>query len=508
MKRPTPIQFMPHDSDQGRLEKLRRLADQLAEVLGTISGAQGPVGPTGPAGATGAPGATGPQGPAGAPVTLTNGSGIDITGTALDPVIALNAAALASLALANSAVQPADLDTWLATKTTSNLVEGSNLYFTDERAQDAVGLILTDSPSIDLTYDDALGVISADVDQSWAATWTANHRWTDNDEVQLGTGGDLVLYHDGTNSHIDSNTGDLLIDGDVIASGQWVFTSTNRMTLSSTDCIFGFNETDGSVGNTAWGIRVNGETMFWQLYTDGFAAGTTFVQINRTGSVLDSWDFVSGQVNIAGTLGNSGNPVKMGDYLDLNNSRIIDTVGDIALDGDAHVLGHLVVDASIACRSDSEAITAGAGDDFSFYFDGTDGYVVNTAGDLLIRNAANEHIRFATNNTNRWMILRTGHLWGIADNTELQLGAGVDLRLYHDGTDSWVNNDTGNLNFDTPGVFNFTGGTVVTIASTTSESSVRLPHGAAPSSPVDGDMWTTTAGLFVRINGATIGPLT
>ena len=44
-------------------------------------------------------------------------------------------------------------------------------------------------------------------------------------------------------------------------------------------------------------------------------------------------------------------------------------------------------------------------------------------------------------------------------------------------------------------------------AATTSRSSIRLPHGTAPSSPVDGDMWTTTAGLYVRINGSTVGPL-
>jgi hypothetical protein len=44
-------------------------------------------------------------------------------------------------------------------------------------------------------------------------------------------------------------------------------------------------------------------------------------------------------------------------------------------------------------------------------------------------------------------------------------------------------------------------------AGTTGRSSIRLPHGVAPTAPVDGDMWTTTAGLFVRINGATVGPL-
>lgn len=44
-------------------------------------------------------------------------------------------------------------------------------------------------------------------------------------------------------------------------------------------------------------------------------------------------------------------------------------------------------------------------------------------------------------------------------------------------------------------------------ASTTAIPSMRLPHGAAPTTPTDGDMWTTTAGLYVRINGATVGPL-
>lgn len=45
-------------------------------------------------------------------------------------------------------------------------------------------------------------------------------------------------------------------------------------------------------------------------------------------------------------------------------------------------------------------------------------------------------------------------------------------------------------------------------AGTTAISSMRLAHGAAPTSPVNGDMWTTTSGLFVRINGGTVGPLT
>jgi hypothetical protein len=43
-------------------------------------------------------------------------------------------------------------------------------------------------------------------------------------------------------------------------------------------------------------------------------------------------------------------------------------------------------------------------------------------------------------------------------------------------------------------------------ASTAGVSPLRIAHGSAPSAPVNGDIWTTTAGLFKRINGVTRGP--
>ena len=46
-----------------------------------------------------------------------------------------------------------------------------------------------------------------------------------------------------------------------------------------------------------------------------------------------------------------------------------------------------------------------------------------------------------------------------------------------------------------------------TLASATGGAGFNLPHGAAPTSPADGDMWTTTAGVYVQINGSTVGPL-
>lgn len=49
----------------------------------------------------------------------------------------------------------------LASFSTTNLAEGSNLYFTDERAQDAVGAALLNSSSLTWSYNDASNQISA-----------------------------------------------------------------------------------------------------------------------------------------------------------------------------------------------------------------------------------------------------------------------------------------------------------------------------------------------------------
>ena len=51
----------------------------------------------------------------------------------------------------------------LAAFSTTNLAEGANLYFTDERAQDAVGTILIDTATINFTYNDGTPSIVADL---------------------------------------------------------------------------------------------------------------------------------------------------------------------------------------------------------------------------------------------------------------------------------------------------------------------------------------------------------
>jgi len=76
-----------------------------------------------------------------------------------------------SLTVSGGAAGPATTDDlpegsinkYFSGKTTSNLPEGSNKYFTDERARDAVGSILTNSGTIQFEYDDVADTIAAAV---------------------------------------------------------------------------------------------------------------------------------------------------------------------------------------------------------------------------------------------------------------------------------------------------------------------------------------------------------
>lgn len=130
-------------------------------------------------------------------------------------------------------------------------------------------------------------------------------------------------------------------------------------------------------------------------------------------------------------------------------------------------------------------------------------------------NAAGANVGFGTGVVNA--MVGSGDTSGIGQN-----GIGGSLR-FNGAAIAWGDlayhpNDghaLGQFRFSTTGATISTGASnaslgvraLLTGASTASLASVRLPHGTAPTSPVDGDMWTTTGGLFVRINGATVGPL-
>lgn len=57
-------------------------------------------------------------------------------------------------------------------------------------------------------------------------------------------------------------------------------------------------------------------------------------------------------------------------------------------------------------------------------------------------------LTYITNNTNRWVLENSTGYFRALDNIELRLGTGGDLRLFHNGTNSTIRNDTGNLSIN------------------------------------------------------------
>lgn len=97
----------------------------------------------------------------------------------------------------SNAVVSVNGQTGVVSLDTGDIAEGTNLYFTDERAQDAVGGILTDTASIDFTYNDAGNQITADVlpggvNHNQLLNYVANEH-VDHSSVQIQTGSNSGL---------------------------------------------------------------------------------------------------------------------------------------------------------------------------------------------------------------------------------------------------------------------------------------------------------------------------
>ena len=83
---------------------------------------------------------------------------------------------------------------------TSSITEGSNLYYTDARAQ---------AVSINNVVEDTTPQLGGDL-----ASNGNDILFADNDKAIFGAGSELQIYHNGSNSYIkDSGHGDLFIQG-------------------------------------------------------------------------------------------------------------------------------------------------------------------------------------------------------------------------------------------------------------------------------------------------------
>lgn len=156
--------------------------------------------------------------------------------------------------------------------TTTDVAEGTNLYFTDERAQDAVGTVLVDSASIDFTYNDGTpsitaSVIPAGVDHDSLQNFVANEH-VDHSTVQIATaantsgltgGGDITTTRNlsvdinGTTAETSADNADKLLIYDNSAGALKSMTRSNFLSGIAVTSAGDINETSftGLANNTA-----------------------------------------------------------------------------------------------------------------------------------------------------------------------------------------------------------------------------------------------------------------
>lgn len=138
----------------------------------------------------------------------------------------------------------------------------------------------------------------------------------------------------------------------------------------------------------------------------------------------------------------------------------------------------------------------------SYYNDSTDNFAGSTA--FMYKPMA------GVTNGSRF-VLKAGLMSYLQENA-ITAGAGVNTVAFYNGSAMQWGSPWQLEGYVTSGSLSFYGNLNAAnswnakqtfLAATTSAASITLPHGTAPSSPVNGDIWTTTSGLSARINGTT-----
>ena len=255
-------------------------------------------------------------------------------------------------------------------------------------------------------------------------------RFSDNVRAEFGDSGDLDIYHDATDSFIESNTGNLNIvnyndDKDII-----------------------FKSDDGSGGVTEY-FRLDGSL------ADGNYTYTT----RNDGGVI--------------TFGNSldlriwRDPIVNDSYIrNYTDDLIIETVADDkdiifnCDDGSGGVTEYLRLDGSEkqikfsedAVFADSKRLMFGAGGDLQILHNATDSSITNTTGDLeIIQNADDKDIILKCDNgsggntpyltldgSNERLQVDAPNGMLFSDNIQAKFGTSGDLKIHHDGSNSFI----------------------------------------------------------------------
>jgi len=264
-------------------------------------------------------------------------------------------------------------------------------------------------------------------------------RAEDNVNIQVGTSGDLRIFHDSTNSVFQNVTGNLFLDN----------------YADDADIYF---RSDNGAGGIATYFYLDGSS----ATHDGSA--TTMLTTNwpdkshiTLGTSHDFHMYHTGSQTVISQQGEGNLTIQN----TVNDSNIIFACDDgsggttayLTLDGSA---GHITVQKEIQFE-DNVFARFGTGSDMKIYHNGTTTFLENNNGDLQITNFGdNKDIIFQTDDgsggTTTYFKLDGGDVktnvfqtMEFQDNVKLAIGNSEDLVIDHNATNSRITNYTGDL---------------------------------------------------------------
>ena len=266
-----------------------------------------------------------------------------------------------------------------------------------------------------------------------SATTALYTNWPDNSRISLGTSHDLTIHHSGTSSAFANAVGHL------------------EFIQSATDADIKFYCDDGSGGITEYfrldgsDVKIISSQAFHLLDNKSLIAGT--------GS-----DFT---INHDGT--NSYLSNNTGDLYIRNLADDKDIIFQ-SDDGSGGVETYFFLDGSASSGNpftvfpDLSELAFGTSRDLRIKHDGTDSKITNSTGDLyIINNADDGDIIFQSDDGSggvaTYLTLDGSSATNIfskdvllTDNISLKIGSAADLKIYHDGSNSYISDtDTGSL---------------------------------------------------------------
>ena len=206
----------------------------------------------------------------------------------------------------------------------------------------------------------------------------------DNKKFIAGTGSDLQIYHDGSNSFIkEAGTGSLFIDGTTVyirnaagdehlanfhsnGTNNLYYDGVVKLSTNASGCTFG--------DNVKLQIGSSQDLQIYHNSIDNYIIGTTGDTYIRAADEVKLQSYVGSENMLVADYNGS---VKL--YYD--NSKKLSTSGS----GVEIENGDLRVHLDLKIINDNRRLWLGAGNDLSIYHDGSNSFLLNNTGNLYIQ---------------------------------------------------------------------------------------------------------------------------